>query len=548
MARTIMVRMPVAICMTADAVTTPITRRHVAARLNVALAITFAIALNFLLQGYQFGESNHTVYLLDALHRTHPELLSRDWFTTQTFQYHALFGYVTRGLMRIGFLEHGFLIGYLVLLIALHVAWWRIVAALGGGVRTFLTSQLLGAGTALGMYQILQDSSFLPSNIAAVAMLWGIAMWLENRRIASGVALGVASAFHLNYALVGLLLWTLLHACTMHRARRCSHKTMWTSSAFALIPALINIGFALRVTSRRNSGLPLAEFVDLYVRLRHPHHYDPSSWPAWLWLSFALPIFPAVIVWVRRARNKTIDYAWEQAGRIFFMLGGIIVVALIAAGLTYTSEQIVQASLFRFSVFLKVLSCVGAAILFDGLTSALKWERAEVITTMVLGLLLMLACLRDGPYLGLFEIAYDDPQYNAMCDWARQHTPANAIFIVPPNEQDFRLRAERAIVVNFKAVPQLSGELPQWRDRLQDVLDLRNLSSIPREDFAAALRYIRDRYDTLPPERFIAVAKKYNARYVLTPKPWPNPYEPLRVGSDENRFWFMYDLSRLNHP
>jgi hypothetical protein len=101
-------------------------------------------------------------------------------------------------------------------------------------------------------------------------------------------------------------------------------------------------------------------------------------------------------------------------------------------------------------------------------------------------------------------------------------------------------------VVNFKAVPQLSGELPQWRDRLQDVLDLRNLSSIPREDFAAALRYIRDRYDTLPPERFIAVAKKYNARYVLTPRPWPNPYESLRVGSDENRFWFMYDLSRLN--
>lgn len=547
-----MVSTPIELCLRGDESATPREGSSIATQLNAALAILFAVALNWCMQGYQFGESNHTVYLLDALHRTRPELLNRDWFTTQTFQYHALFGYLTRGLMRIGFLEHGFLIGYLALLIALHVAWWRIVAVLGGGVRTFLTSellcQILGAGTALGMYQILQDSSFLPSNIAAVAMVWAIAMWLENRRITAGIAIGIASAFHLNYALVGLLLWALLHACSLHRSRRCSRTALWTSSAFAVLPALVNIAFALRVTSRRNSGLPLTEFVDLYVRLRHPHHYDPSTWPAWLWLSFVVPIIPAVFVWVRRARKKQADYAWEEAGRIFFTLAGIVIVALIAAGLTYTSEQIVQASLFRFSVFVKVLSCIVAAILFDELTSALKWQRAELVTTIVLSLLIMLACLRQGPYLGMFDIAYEDPKYNAMCDWARTHTSPDAIFIVPPNEQDFRLRAQRAIVVNFKAVPQLSGELPQWRDRLQDVLDLPNLDAIPRGDFAAALRFIRDRYDKLPAEHFIAVARKYDARYVLTPEPWPHVYEPLRVGGAENRSWFMYDLSRLNQP
>ena len=32
------------------------------------LAIAFAVAMTFAIQGYQFGHSNHTVYLLDALH------------------------------------------------------------------------------------------------------------------------------------------------------------------------------------------------------------------------------------------------------------------------------------------------------------------------------------------------------------------------------------------------------------------------------------------------------------------------------------------------
>ena len=35
-------------------------------------AILFACALTLCMGGYQFGESNHTVYLLDALRHVHP--------------------------------------------------------------------------------------------------------------------------------------------------------------------------------------------------------------------------------------------------------------------------------------------------------------------------------------------------------------------------------------------------------------------------------------------------------------------------------------------
>ena len=58
-----------------------------------------------------------------------------------------------------------------------------------------------------------------------------------------------------------------------------------------------------------------------------------------------------------------------------------------------------------------------------------------------------------------------DPDYLAMAHFARDNTPLDAIFVVPPGESDFRLESRRAVVVNFKAVPQLGSELTEWAQR-----------------------------------------------------------------------------------
>ena len=114
--------------------------------------------------------------------------------------------------------------------------------------------------------------------------------------------------------------------------------------------------------------------------------------------------------------------------------------------------------------------------------------------------------------------------YLAACDWIRYNTPADAVFLVPPNEQAFRLRAQRAIVVNFKCVPQLSGELPAWRERLGQMLmiDIRQL----RTPFKETLDDIRNRYEHLPPAHYANVAQRYDARYVLV-----GHRLPARVGT-----------------
>ena len=91
---------------------------------------------------------------------------------------------------------------------------------------------------------------------------------------------------------------------------------------------------------------------------------------------------------------------------------------------------------------------------------------------------------------------------------------------------------------------QLSGELGEWRDRLQNVLDLRDLRTLPTP-FAATLRAIRDRYAQLPPEHLEGVARQYGARYIVAARRFSGPqWERRRIDIDGNDDWFLYDLYR----
>src|SRR5205823_15069189 len=131
-----------------------------------------------------------------------------------------------------------------------------------------------------------------------------------------------------------------------------------------------------------------------------------SSWPMWLWLSFVLPIPPAVWMFVTLKRTGRMTYAWKQTARIFLMFCLILIGALLAAGITYASAAIVQASLYRFSIYPKLLSCVAIAFALDELAARPQTKRTIASLATATGALLMLACLHLGPYLGLFSVAY----------------------------------------------------------------------------------------------------------------------------------------------
>jgi hypothetical protein len=561
-------------------------------------------AMTLCVRGYRFGESNHAVYLLDALRRIDPALLRNDWWTQSTLQYHFVFNAITAGLMRLGILEPAFLVGYLALAVLLHVAWRKLVMRLGGSHGTYLLSvilyYLLAGGVGLGMYHFLQDSAFLPSNISNVAMLWGISFLITGSPASAGVCLGIAGLFHINHAVVGIGLWA---GMALFEARRTPARGWLIGTVPLLVLSAVQIIPAVRIVLARSGKLPLQEFIDLFVRVRHPHHFDPRAWHWGVWLAFLAPL-PFAVLAYRRARP------WPERRRaavLFGLFAAMLAFALVVAGFWFASETFVQLNLYRFSIYLKLLGCVGLAwVLWDeygapkrqvvwGIavialllcplawlsTSPFGWQGPDWATPALrhnaraLWLFMMLAGACIGPmvpippkrirelhlamaagivmasvHFGGLPIGIrvgglegDDADYRAVAAWARDNTPVDAVFLVPPDEESFRLRARRAIVVNFKGVPQLSAELPEWRDRLLNVLDYpstQNLLALPRP-MGRTLGAMRSRYDSLPPEHVFAVARRYGARYVvLTRRPGGTP---AGASVFDNGRYFLYDLN-----
>ena len=615
----------------------------------VLAAILAAAALMLAVTGYSFGGGNHEVYLLEPLRRAGLATFGNDWFVHDTLQYHGLFAAVAATLFRLNVARGGFLVIFLILLGTTAWAWWRLVRALGGGVTAYLVAvvlyHVLLGDRGLGMYSLLQDGQFNAGNVAAVALLVGIVLWVEGRAVWSGVAFGVAGAFHLNYAVVAPVLWVALTGWSLLSRERSERnnlrslrsrlsKRLLLASALALVPSVLNVASALPSKLRAEGTMPLPRFVELYVRLRHPHHYDPTAWPWWVWAAFLLPIpFAARAFSDSRAatppRSGSDDDdakpgpgrrcrpAVRRAAHVWLLLMALQAFALLTAGLFWLGPTFVQLSLWRFSPHAKLLAVSAAAVWLvtpKGVSSRpaptsfeesddaeagrlltpsagprfksnRRWWAAALLTAAapavpVLILLAGIAVIQrtaqgagDGLVridllillgqrvialsaviyvfaaivgrdvatrwaslavaasillLMVFPVAGGSPppppgqprpdvRVTAAAEWAKFHSPPDALFLLPPNASAFSVNARRGQVVSFKLVPQLAGELSEWDRRLRDVLDVPDLSVYAGgfTGYRTAQRKMRERYDALPTQHLFAVARDYGARYVF---------------------------------
>jgi hypothetical protein len=333
--------------------------------------------------------------------------------------------------------------------------------------------------------------------------------------------------------------------------------------------------------------MPLHDFIDLYVRLRHPHHYELQSWPLALWLSVLWPM-PIAFVWLKRERRQNHSRALAELARISFVLAALILIAIIGAGIWDLSESLVQMSLYRFTIYLQLFACIATALLVEqtkremfttstlALLSALllvvvafiskspiiasrqvpiiilavafallaAWRVLPRAINLILACLLLVTAIATPKASGVIRwVQQDDSDYLEVCDWARTHTPIEAIFLTPPNETEMRLRGQRAIIVNYKCVPQLSSGLKQWRDRLQDVLDLPSLLVLPR-GMLNTENAIAQRYSSLAGEHLVKVAKQYGARYVVATHRLGNLPDLAMVYPSSTGRYLVYDLAR----
>lgn len=100
--------------------------------------------------------------------------------------------------------------------------------------------------------------------------------------------------------------------------------------------------------------------------------------------------------------------------------------------------------------------------------------------------------------------------WGRLCEWIRHHTSVDAVFLTPPYVEGFRLRAERAAVLEFKAFAYQEPDTREWRDRFLDITSHVSLTS-----GANVVDDMRRGYAALTTTAAQAIAVKYGAQFVV---------------------------------
>jgi hypothetical protein len=93
--------------------------------------------------------------------------------------------------------------------------------------------------------------------------------------------------------------------------------------------------------------------------------------------------------------------------------------------------------------------------------------------------------------------------WRAICKWALEETPDDAVFLVPRLSHTFRWYSNRAEVVTRKDLPQDARSIVEWWERLADIYDAGTPSPL----------------DSLAPvgaERLRILGERYGAGYVVS--------------------------------
>lgn len=456
-------------------------RGREAAEVAVASAVAFAFALSF---GLNFGIGNQLMYLSSALRRLDPTLLGRDWFVTQTTQYHL--AYTRLGAALLGVDRSGFVmaVAYLALVTAAALALYAACRALAGPrgalASFFLTMTFAFAGHWQGpLTTYVFDGTLQPSGLSSAFLLGGAAAFVVGRFGVSGVLLGVAGLFHLNLLVLILPVFGFAHVLLGRQrlARRLALGLGWV-----VLAGLLFVPMFLRA----NASVPDAALArHVLTMVRAPHHYDIRAhirefapFVAWQLVAFAV-LLPLV-----KDPRQT---AFRRLAALLAALGAAIWTGTLGM---LESDRFALVFSWRltahFVVFCELAACT---VVTRALLEPELWQRFP--RALAAGARLA-SSLRARPYLltaasaallvnyavgplararrhsNLLAVPPADAR-TELEGWMRERSPKDALFLIPPEEEDLRFRGERAVVVDWKNVPSIPSEVLEWYRRICDV-------------------------------------------------------------------------------
>jgi len=466
--------------------------------------------------GLSYGDvGNQATYLPHALNFVDPDFLRNDWLVHETTPYHGSFRWVVLALAATGALDWAtaFLNSFLIVL-GLGAIFLILREVHRGSAWPSMMLVILAIcidrTETVGASYLFSDG-LQPSVLAMTGWLFGIWVFLRGNYLLSGALLAVAGSFHANFLILGIGLFSLAHVLLGWNRL----GTRWLQQVG---PSLLVLSFSLPLILAAAGGEEAERAREIFLSIRAPHHYLPLTYLPQFWYLGGWTVCGlAAAVFMQ-------DIAPRKP-----LLALLIALTISIAGATVLTTlvfipQVSQLYVWRLAPVLLLLCQVSVAIclvrsLTDELSPAkrgpvflmaagagalaiLRWVLHAQGLSVELGVCLLFALVYAGLWFAnrrlgipvrqpaamlgiagmgvvllatLPQIAHRyressllHPAQDGLYSWART-TDRQAVFLVPPDLEDFRLLGQRAVVVDWKSTPIMPGELIDWYQRLTDV-------------------------------------------------------------------------------
>lgn len=182
----------------------------------------------------------------------------------------------------------------------------------------------------------------------------------------------------------------------------------------------------------------------------------------------------------------------------FHLLAGVALLQIGAFGANGRWEELQGMS---------VLVALGAWYVFVPNPQLRRWASVLPVGAVV-GLLVMGISIPriSDPQITLDQL--NDPVRH-VAKFARENTPPDDLFIVPPRVGNFRVLAKRALLVQHKSVPFSDSSLAEWYQRIRDCYLQDPNGEVP------LLMDLDEAFHSISDEQLTRVGQKYGVNYAV---------------------------------
>jgi len=417
-----------------------------------------------------FGVSNHNEFLPIVYRGANETYLENDWFTDAADNINPRTNFANY----VNHINNFFLINNMEATFLVLTILFVFVFALGFYNLSFLLTQSKGSSiVATLMILSIQGfgigngftigNFFNPGTVAWAFIIWSIYFFFDKNYALSFFLLGLAASVQLMSPVIvfGVLFITILLTVTQEEVVGIAKGMVW----FPIVLIAFNYQL-LKNLIFASFKLTSAQIVTIYS-FRFSHHFFKVSIFNWLLFFGFIGLF-------------MIAYKYTNIGeKRFFKNCFLVILGFIIVSFIFT--QFIPLGLFyklrlhRAIELLNIIQVIFIGNFIYKLIHKRKW------IAIVIPILLVLPLLFSG-YTGVyFEEAkhritsspigrFEYPEIEqTLYSYIQNNTPEDAVFLIPSDMKNFRLGANRAVVVSWKAHPFGDEGIYEWYNRIENL-------------------------------------------------------------------------------